>query len=138
MKKIIRLTLGFIVFVSFSCVSKGNYSSEQVADSTRFAELTYIEDFFDVGTIHSGELVKHSFRFRNTGNAPLVVKDIIPSCGCTKVDVSKKVLKPGEEALIEVIFDSNGWFGSQYKSVTLRTNGIIREKSVTLKANVVP
>lgn len=136
--KTIRLALGLMVFISFSCINKGNYSSEQNADSTRFAELTYVEDFFDAGTIHSGELVKHSFRFKNTGNAPLVVKDIIPSCGCTKVDVPKKVLKPGEEALIEVIFDSNGWFGSQYKSVTLRTNGVIREKSVTLKANVVP
>ncbi len=136
--KTIKLFWGLIVLIAFSCSSKSNQTSEQVADSTHFAELTYIEDFFDVGTVHSGELVKHSFRFRNTGNLPLVVKDVIPSCGCTKVDVSKKILKPGEDALVEVVFDSKGWFGSQYKSVTLRTNGVIREKSVTLKANVIP
>jgi len=136
--KTIKLFWGLIVLIAFSCNSKSNQTSEQVADSTHFAELTYIEDFFDVGTVHSGELVKHSFRFRNTGNLPLVVKDVIPSCGCTKVDVSKKILKPGEDALVEVVFDSKGWFGSQYKSVTLRTNGVIREKSVTLKANVIP
>jgi hypothetical protein len=136
--KTIKLFWGLIVLIAFSCSSKSNQTSEQVADSTHFAELTYIEDFFDVGTVHSGELVKHTFRFRNTGNLPLVVKDVIPSCGCTKVDVSKKILKPGEDALVEVVFDSKGWFGSQYKSVTLRTNGVIREKSVTLKANVIP
>lgn len=132
------MIFGFSILLTFSCGSKSTTTAEQVLDSTRFAELTYIDDFFDAGTVHSGEQVKHSFRFRNTGNAPLVVKDIIPSCGCTKVEVSKKILKPNEEAYIDVIFDSKGWYGSQYKAVTLRTNGVIREKSVTLKVNVIP
>jgi len=136
--RIIKVIFGFSILLTFSCGSKSTTTAEQVLDSTRFAELTYIDDFFDAGTVHSGEQVRHSFRFRNTGNAPLVVKDIIPSCGCTKVEVSKKVLKPNEEAYIDVIFDSKGWYGSQYKAVTLRTNGVIREKSVTLKVNVIP
>ncbi|HBI81555.1 MAG TPA: hypothetical protein DDY04_06385 [Bacteroidales bacterium] len=136
--RIIKVIFGFSILLTFSCGSKSTTTAEQVLDSTRFAELTYIDDFFDAGTVHSGEQVKHSFRFRNTGNAPLVVKDIIPSCGCTKVEVSKKILKPNEEAYIDVIFDSKGWYGSQYKAVTLRTNGVIREKSVTLKVNVIP
>jgi hypothetical protein len=68
----------------------------------------------------------------------LIIKDLIPDCGCTQPKIEKKVLKPGEEGFVEVIFDSKGWQGSQYKSVTLRTNSIIREKSVTIKANVVP
>jgi len=136
--RITSLLYSFIVLVALSCASKGNQGSTQESDSTQLAELTYVEDFFDIGTVRSGEIVRHSFRFRNTGNAPLVVKDIIPSCGCTKVDITSRVLKPGEEASVDVVFDSKGWFGSQYKSVTLRTNGVIREKSVTLKANVVP
>ncbi|HOK61507.1 MAG: DUF1573 domain-containing protein [Tenuifilum sp.] len=136
--RITSLLFGFTALFAISCGSNNNQGSTQETDSTQLAELTYVEDFFDVGTIHSGEIVRHSFRFRNTGNAPLVVKDIIPSCGCTKVDVTSRILKPGEEASVEVVFDSKGWFGSQYKSVTLRTNGVIREKSVTLKANVVP
>jgi hypothetical protein len=134
----IKLLGGLILLIALSCGRSSNQISEQVADSTHFAELTFVEDFFDAGTLHSGELVKHSFKFRNTGNIPLVVKDIIPSCGCTKVDVTSRILKPDEEAIVEVVFDTKGWFGSQYKSVTLRTNGVIREKSVTLKANVIP
>ncbi|HDP76248.1 MAG TPA: DUF1573 domain-containing protein [Bacteroidales bacterium] len=134
----IKLWGGLILLIALSCGRKSNQSSERVADSTHFAELTYVEDFFDAGTMHSGELVKHSFKFRSTGNMSLVVKDVIPSCGCINVNVSKKILKPYEEAQLEVVFDSKSWFGSQYKSVTLRTNGVIREKSVTLKANVIP
>lgn len=136
--RIVKLILGLSTLLVLSCSSNSSTTTEQVLDSTRFAELTYIDDFFDAGSVHSGEQVKHSFRFRNTGNAPLVVKDIIPSCGCTKVEVSKKILKPNDEAYIDVIFDSKGWYGSQYKAVTLRTNGVIREKSVTLKVNVIP
>jgi hypothetical protein len=137
MKKITSIVFGIISIAFVSCGNKQQVSAEQMADSTHYAELTYIEDFYDAGTVHSGEIVKHSFEFKNTGNIPLVIKDIIPSCGCTKVDVTQKTLKPGEKAKLIVEFNSKGWFGSQYKSVTLRTNGVIREKSATLKVNVV-
>jgi hypothetical protein len=103
----------------------------------KYADLQYTEDFFDFGTLIQGEVVSTTFRFKNAGNAPLIIKHLIPSCGCTKTNVSKEVLAPGEEAILEVTFDSAGWRGLQYKEVTLRTNGIISEKSVTIKANVV-
>jgi hypothetical protein len=106
-------------------------------DAQKYADLQYVEDFFDFGTLIQGEVVSTTFRFKNAGNAPLIIKHLIPSCGCTKTNVSKEVLAPGEEALLEVTFDSAGWRGLQYKEVTLRTNGIISEKSVTIKANVV-
>lgn len=104
----------------------------------KYAELKYIEDFFDFGSIIQGEVVTHTFYFRNIGTEDLIIKDLIPDCGCTQPKIDKKILKPGEEGSVEVIFDSKGWQGSQYKSVTLRTNSIIREKSVTIKANVIP
>jgi hypothetical protein len=104
----------------------------------KYAELQYIEDFYDFGSIVQGEVVTHTFYFRNAGTDVLIIKDLIPDCGCTKPKVDKNVLKPGEEGSVEVIFNSDGWQGSQYKSVALRTNSPIREKSVTIKANVVP
>lgn len=106
-------------------------------DTLHFAELTYIEDFHDFGTIQSGEIVAYTFRFRNDGNAPLIVKDVITSCGCTSTKLSQTVFEPHEEGSIELTFNSKGWFGSQYKQATLRTNSTIHEKSVTIKANVV-
>lgn len=105
--------------------------------AVRFADLHYIDDFVDLGSVVQGEIVSTSFRFTNKGNIPLVVKHIIPGCGCTKVKVSKEILKPNEEAVLEVTFESAGWSGLQYKSVTLRTNSPIAEKAVTIKANVI-
>ncbi len=109
----------------------------QEPDSVMYAHLHFIEDFFDFGSIKQGEVVAYTFKFTNTGNAPLVIKDIIPDCGCTKSKVSSKLVKPNEVETIEIIFDSSGWRGLQYKSITVRTNGKIKDKSVTIKANVV-
>ncbi len=126
----------------FSCGSKPKTEQKDnssVSDSTvkRFAYLKFREDFYDFGTIVQGEVVSHTFYFYNAGNDVLIVKDLIPDCGCTKPKIDKETLNPGEESSVEVIFDSKGWHGSQYKSVALRTNSPIRDKSVTIKANVV-
>ncbi len=139
-----RLLIFSLLVLFFSCGNENNpksaidHSETTIADTVRrFADLQYIDDFFDFGSIIQGEIVSTSFRFTNKGNSPLVIKHVIPGCGCTKVNVSKEVLKPNEEAVLEVTFESEGWRGLQYKSVTLRTNSQIAEKSVTIKANVI-
>jgi hypothetical protein len=132
-----------VLFLFIACTNspkdskEANTSTSNQSGKEKYADLQYIEDFFDFGSITQGEVVTHTFRFRNAGTDDLIIKDLIPDCGCTKPTVDKKVLKPGEEGSVEVIFDSNGWQGSQYKSLALRTNSPIREKSVTIKANVV-
>ncbi|MDD3893301.1 MAG: DUF1573 domain-containing protein, partial [Bacteroidales bacterium] len=64
-------------------------------------------------------------------------KDLIPDCGCTDVQLSKKVITPGEKVTLEVIFNSRGWHGSQYKSVSIISNATTPTRSVTIKVNVV-
>jgi len=51
---------------------------------------------------------------------------------------SKEPVKPGENGKIEVSFDSAGRNGVQYKNITLKLNTIIKEKTLTIKANVKP
>ena len=129
--------LSALIFLSCSSGSNETKDYAVEVDSTKSANLEYIEDFFDFGTITSGEVVSHSFKFKNSGDGVLIIKDVIPSCGCTTSKLSSKMLKPGEEAFVEVVCDRKGWYCSQYKSVTLRTNSPIMDKSVTIKANVV-
>lgn len=113
-----------------------NNSTGDSSDS-KYPNLKFKEDFYDFGTITQGEVVSHTFHIYNAGDDVLVIKDLIPDCGCTRPKIEKKILKPGEESTVEVIFDSKGWYGSQYKSVAVRSNSPIRDKSVTIKANVV-
>lgn len=107
------------------------------ADSSGVPQIAFKSDFFDFGQIKPGEKVSHTFRFTNRGNAPLIVKSVIPSCGCTDYSLSKKTVNPGDSASLEVVFDSRGWHGTQYKSVILSTNAVVRQVSVTIKATVV-
>ena len=37
----------------------------------------------DFGEIAQGDKVEHTFRFRNTGNEPLVITNVQVTCGCT-------------------------------------------------------
>lgn len=131
------IVLSIFIGCANSPSKNANQNVSNQTNKEKYAELKYIEDFFDFGSIIQGEVVTHTFYFRNIGTEDLIIKDLIPDCGCTQPKIEKKVLKPGEEGFVEVIFDSKGWQGSQYKSVTLRTNSIIREKSVTIKANVI-
>jgi len=128
--------------ILIGCSSNTNEKTSKKIESSssdkKYPELKLIEDFFDFGSIKEGEVISHTFHFKNIGDEKLIVKDLIPDCGCTLPKIDKKEFEPDEEGSVEVIFDSKGWQGSQYKSVTLRTNAPDREKSVTIKANVVP
>ena len=72
--------------------------------------------------IEQGEKVSHVFTFKNTGNEPLVLSNVKPSCGCTTPSWTKEPVAPGEEGEILVEFDSKGKSGKQTKTVTITAN----------------
>lgn len=136
------------LLVSALLVSCGGKASSDKNDSNNLpaviddgreqhANIEFEEDFVDLGTIKHGEVLSYTFKFKNTGNNSLLIMNIVPGCGCTSTKLSKKVLKPSEEASLEVVFDSKGWHGSQFKSVTIVSNALTPKRSVTLKVNVV-
>ena len=82
------------------------------------------EGSHDFGTIQQGEIVSHIFKFKNTGNAPLVIEKTGVSCGCTTPTYTKKPIMPGEEGEITVEFNSSGKTGRQDKEVRVYYNNI--------------
>lgn len=136
---------GLLAFtLLISCGSKGASASkddnlpEYIDDGReRHADIEFDTDFVDLGTIKHGEVVTYTYELKNIGNIPLLINDVIAGCGCTSVNLSKEVLKPQEKGSLEVVFDSRGWYGSQFKSVTLVSNAITTKRSVTLKVNIV-
>ncbi len=76
----------------------------------------------DYGVIEQGEKVGHVFTFKNTGNEPLVLSNVKPSCGCTTPKWTKEPIAPGEAGEIHVEFDSKGKSGKQTKTVTVTAN----------------
>ena len=61
------------------------------------------------------------FRLKNTGEKPLVIQDVVTSCGCLTVDYPQEPVMPGKEAVLRVTYkaDSPGYFN---KVVTVYCN----------------
>lgn len=81
-----------------------------------------IDSVYDFGKVKQGELVTHSFTFKNTGTKPLVVQDAHTSCGCTVPEKPEQPIKPGETGVIKVVFDTRGKSDHQEKIITVNSN----------------
>ena len=85
---------------------------------------TFEEEFHDFGTIDEGVVAEHVFKFKNTGDAPLVISSAQGSCGCTVPEYPRTPITPGGEGEIKVSFNSAGRTGQQDKQVTINWNAV--------------
>lgn len=76
----------------------------------------------DFGTLREGEEAKMIFKIQNVGERNLIIRKIETTCGCTAVLPSQRVLLPGKEMDLNVIFHSAGRNGKQRKVITLFCN----------------
>lgn len=95
------------------------------------------EELHDFGTIKDGDVVEHTFKFTNTGAAPLIISDAKATCGCTVPEWPKEPIPVGETGEIKVRFNSKNKPGIQNKTVTLTANTWPATTRVRIKANVV-
>lgn len=61
------------------------------------------------------------FKIKNTGTEPLVIKEVIPSCGCTKVDWAREPIAVGAEGTITALYDAK-MLGVFQKDLEVYTN----------------
>ena len=97
----------------------------------------FVSEVHDFGTVIQGESVSFAFKFTNSGKGDLVIRSANGSCGCTVPEFPKDPVKPGESAIINVTFNSEGKEGLQNKTVTLIANTIPNTHVLTIKGNVV-
>ncbi len=119
---------------------KVNQSEQSSANNTSSAgapKFEFTEETHDFGNINEGDVVEHVFKFKNVGNAPLVIQSATATCGCTVPNPPKDPIAPGAENEILVKFNSQSKTGVQNKTITITAN---TEPSVTrlyIKGNVI-
>lgn len=76
------------------------------------AQLRFESTKHDFGTIaEAGGKVHCTFTATNEGARPVVILDVVTTCGCTVPTFSRKPIRKGEQAVIEVSFDPYGRAG---------------------------
>jgi hypothetical protein len=104
-----------------------NLNAQQLVNGP---DIEFDDTVYDYGTIKQHGNGEGFFKFKNTGNAPLIIESAKGSCGCTVPSYPKAPIKPGETAEITVKYDTKR-VGPINKSVTLKTNA--DEKPVILR-----
>jgi hypothetical protein len=92
--------------------------------------ITFKETVKSFSKVKEGTKLHHEFVFTNTGNAPLLIKRVTTSCGCTAALVSEEKILPGKEGRISVQFDTRGYFGQVTKQIYVESNDPVEPTKV--------
>lgn len=98
--------------------------------------VKFSETKFDFGKIKAGDVVTHTYKFKNTGSMPLKVRHVKPSCSCTTPDWTKEEVPPGGEGFVTAGFNTVGMEGLNLKSITVYLNTIEKTQMLSFSADV--
>lgn len=112
-------------------------TAEGSTDTGKLPVLTFEEMEHDFGKLIEGETVSYNFKFKNTGKTDLVIADVSTSCGCTVPSYPKTAIRPGEEGILKIAFNSQGRKGFQTKNIVVVANTQPNITNLRIKAQVV-
>lgn len=143
--KNISAVLSLLLLVACNNASKtsNDESTDTTANSaavtkanTGNGEVSFVEDVFDFGQVADGEVVDHTFKFKNTGTEPVIISRVSTSCGCTTPEYTSTPVAPNQEGEVKVRFDSHGQSGKQQKIITVVSNAKNNIQTIQLKGEV--
>lgn len=107
--------------------------------STLRAQLVFEPPQWDFGTIREVDgPVSHTFTGENRGDKPLVILDVVSSCGCTTPEFSRRPILPGERAQIVVRYDPANRPGSFTKELGVYSTQKLKIATLTVQGSVTP
>ena len=87
------------------------------------ARIEFKSDTIDYGTVSKGDdNGLRVFEFTNTGDAPLTIKDVKSTCGCTVPTWPKTPIMPGKNGKVEVKYNMAP--GPIRKTITVESNAV--------------
>lgn len=118
MKKFSALLLAFALVINMANINAQEAGKNELKTGP---QMTFEATTVDYGTIEQNSDPLRVFTFKNDGTEPLVISNAKGSCGCTVPKYPKEPIMPGQEAEIEVRYDTKR-IGNFSKTVTLTTN----------------
>jgi hypothetical protein len=100
-------------------------------------KIEFKQEVYDFGNVGPGTNNLCEFNFTNTGNAPLKIREITKTCGCTPFSLEKKEYAPGESGTLKVNYFSEELHGQATKNLIIHSNDPARpEVTLAVKANI--
>ncbi|MDD4953981.1 MAG: DUF1573 domain-containing protein [Candidatus Omnitrophica bacterium] len=107
--------ISLVLMIIFACFTGcAGQAQEQAGDPYTF----------DFGKVKEGQVMEHSFILVNKSVKVLNIKNTGTSCGCTVLEVGKKILKPQESVVIKTKFNSKGYSGPTLQYIYVYTDDL--------------
>ncbi|MGH8094902.1 MAG: DUF1573 domain-containing protein [Chthoniobacterales bacterium] len=86
------------------------------------AALTWETTAADLHPALTDKTAVAHFKYKNTGDKPVKITSVHPSCGCTTAALAKDVVAPNESGEITATFNIGDRSGVQTKTITVMTD----------------
>jgi hypothetical protein len=90
---------------------------------------------YDFGNIPQNIPATATFELTNTGKAPIVIQNVVGSCGCTVPSWDKEPILPGKTSKITANYNAAA-IGAFTKTVTVTLAGAANPEVLTIKGTV--
>ncbi len=126
----IKATMAILAFIAIP------YSmyAQQTGSTIAFEEK--IHDFGNIK--EEAGLATYDFKFKNTGNQPLILNKVTASCGCTSPTWTKEPVPPGGGGSIKVAYNPKNRPNKFNKSITVYSNASQKVVALRITGNVIP
>ena len=134
MQMLIRNILS--IFVPLALVCCCATSCKKRVGMTTVAIVDSVRHYYPVLT---GQVITLSYELENTGDQPLIIRDIQPSCGCIEPQLDSKMVLPGKKVRLLFKYESAKNIG--YVQQVIRVHGNIKPNGIAkmlFDINVVP
>lgn len=102
-------------------------------------EIKFLEETHDFGEVPQTEgKVRNEFKFVNTGDAPVKVRYVKASCGCTTPHWTKEPVVPGDTGVIVAEYNPFNRPGTFNKRLTINSDAKNAREYVYIKGKVLP
>jgi hypothetical protein len=98
------------------------------------------EPIIDLGEVAQGQKLTATFQLVNRFRTPIEIQGVQRGCACASAEVSRRILKPGEETTLTLVWATGAMRGQQEISadVVFVVNETVRAKSVAVRGRVEP
>ncbi len=142
-----QLIIAFLIFACIGCSNqkKDEFDSKIVNipvsadgknEKARMPKFEFEQTQHDFGKLIQGEKVSFTYKFKNVGDAMLVISSVLPGCNCTVAQFTQTPVPPGETGSITINFNTETKKGLVNSTVVVQANTYPADTRLSFTANV--